>query len=136
MDIRQAYTATEQEVFDYVMRALLKQGKPAVTADEVNTGGVRCVYRAPDGSKCAVGHLLTEKDMARIYRSRPDQNLSFRRITDTLALPYNSRRVQFIEDLQALHDSVARKEDFVAALKRQAREFCKTRELSTEVLDE
>ena len=40
-----------QIVFDRVLRALKKQGKPAQ----------RCFYRCPDGTKCAIGLVITDK---------------------------------------------------------------------------
>jgi hypothetical protein len=54
-------TWTSQEVFDYVVAALRKQGKPSMGSDG------ECKYLNPEGLKCAVGHLippdLYSKDM-------------------------------------------------------------------------
>lgn len=47
-----------QEIFDTVTRHLAKQGRRAVVKTEY--GDLRCVYRAPDGSKCAAGALLPD----------------------------------------------------------------------------
>lgn len=44
----------KQEIFDTVVLALKKQGKPSVDSGA-------CVYRATDGSKCAAGHLLPDE---------------------------------------------------------------------------
>jgi hypothetical protein len=47
---------TPQEIFDTVARHLIAQGRQA--KDE----GGNCVYRAEDGSKCAVGCLITDEE--------------------------------------------------------------------------
>lgn len=46
---------TRQEIFDKVARHLLTQGQRA------ETEGGDCVYRAEDGTKCAVGCLIPDE---------------------------------------------------------------------------
>jgi hypothetical protein len=46
---------TKREVFDIVKNHLLTQNKRSV--DEYG----RCMYRAPDGSKCAIGCLIPDE---------------------------------------------------------------------------
>ena len=45
---------TLQQIFDHVQAELLKQGRRA------SSNGHDCVYRAPNGDKCAAGHLLLD----------------------------------------------------------------------------
>lgn len=52
----------KQTIFDTVVRHLGRQGHPAMN------GAGRCVYRAPDGSKCAVGCLIPDE----LYRPEMD----------------------------------------------------------------
>lgn len=47
--------STPQEVFDYVAKHLIKQGKQAVA-------GSNCAYRSPEGLSCAVGCLITDEE--------------------------------------------------------------------------
>jgi hypothetical protein len=47
----------EQEVFDQVVSHLRAQGKQAVSSD-----GIGCMYRSPDGLKCAVGCLISDEE--------------------------------------------------------------------------
>lgn len=47
---------TLQQLFDRVVTALMAQGRQSI--DVVNGG---CMYRDPDGNKCAVGHLITDE---------------------------------------------------------------------------
>ena len=56
---------TEQEIFDKVVTHLFAQGKPAKDID-----GEGCMYRAPDGCKCAVGCLIPDD----IYHPRMEWN--------------------------------------------------------------
>lgn len=46
---------TEQEYFDFCYQAVMMQGLPSVTSG-------RCVYRGPNGLKCAIGHLISDDD--------------------------------------------------------------------------
>ena len=51
---------SEQELYDYIGTFLIKQGKQSKNGD-------CCVYRSPNGTKCAVGCVLSDhyyhKDM-------------------------------------------------------------------------
>ncbi len=47
---------SKQEIFEYVIKFLIKQGKRSY--DGNNSG---CMYRNPEGLKCAVGCLLSDK---------------------------------------------------------------------------
>lgn len=49
-------TATAQQVFNYVVLALVMQGNRSVD----NNG--MCLYRSPDGRKCAAGHLIPDSE--------------------------------------------------------------------------
>jgi hypothetical protein len=43
-----------QELYDFVVAAIVKQGRPSVGDND------RCLYRGPDGLKCAVGHVIPD----------------------------------------------------------------------------
>jgi len=83
-------TQTKQEVFDTVVSALIKQGHPSIDT----SGG--CLYRGPDGLKCAIGHLIPDN----VYT--PDmENVSADHLAFTKTLGVD---VKFVEDLQRAHD--------------------------------
>lgn len=46
---------TNQELFDKVVRAIVKQGRGSINSEGL------CVYRGPDGLKCAVGHIIPDE---------------------------------------------------------------------------
>jgi hypothetical protein len=50
--------STDQEVFDQVANHLLTQNKRSVSA----TDNTLCVYRSPDGLKCAAGCLIADDE--------------------------------------------------------------------------
>jgi len=56
---------TPQEIFDFVARALLAQGRPSGKIEVNSAGGgvpfFTCLYRSPDGCKCAAGHLIPDE---------------------------------------------------------------------------
>jgi len=43
-----------QELYDYIVEAIVKQGRPSVGDND------RCLYRGPDGLKCAAGHVIPD----------------------------------------------------------------------------
>ena len=55
----------DQEAFNIVYRALVKQGYRAVSRKGI------CTYRAPDGSKCAIGHLIPDQWYSRGFAGKP-----------------------------------------------------------------
>lgn len=61
---------TLQEAFDIMVTRTYAQGRQSYEP------GVGCVYRGSDGLKCAVGHLLTDEQIAK-YSIRPCQLAGF-----------------------------------------------------------
>lgn len=49
--IEQNKPVEAQELYDYIVEAIVKQGRPSVGDND------RCLYRGPDGLKCAYGHV-------------------------------------------------------------------------------
>lgn len=89
---------TTQEIFNRVARHLLTQGARA--ANPV-TGA--CLYRAPDGKKCAVGCLIPDDK----YRADFEGCLMGPGIFEAaVGAPSHERRRDFnlLLDLQAVHD--------------------------------
>lgn len=44
-------TRTDQEMFDHVLQAIRKQGKPSIA-------GIQCKYVVDDSCRCSAGHLM------------------------------------------------------------------------------
>lgn len=88
---------TKQTIFDTVFEGLYKQGHRSV--DGVNGG---CVYLAYDGSKCAVGLLITPE----YYEEHKDdlEGNSIIAALDEDLLPSLRPFADFMEVLQTVHD--------------------------------
>jgi hypothetical protein len=89
-----------QELFDTSVNALRKQGKKSTYSD--NSGSV-CQYRAPDGCKCAIGHLIPDDEYMPIMEGM-DVHGIFRFLND-------KRKMEFVNNenllytLQNIHDN-------------------------------
>lgn len=95
-------TLDRQAVFTTAVTGLLAQGGPAYT-----TNG--CRYRAPNGNKCAIGHLIPD-DM---YRSRLEGSRASTVLTVDLFEFLTPDDVHFVDDLQSsVHDNPARSRDW------------------------
>lgn len=59
-----------QEIFDTVATHLFNQGQRCAIKSKTSPGTMSCVYRGPNGTKCAVGALLSDED----YRAKMDDD--------------------------------------------------------------
>lgn len=84
-----------EEIFYTVVEHLLRQGKPASNIEE-------CFYRAPDGSKCAFGVLITNAEY--------DKRMEGCSVKDLLArwpcFERFTEHKELITSLQIAHDDV------------------------------
>lgn len=85
-----------QEIFNKVVTKVLKQGKPSVL-----DAGCACLYRSPDGSKCAAGHLLPDKEY--------NESLEYTSVFDInwFTLNFDHDQLVMISDLQTAHDEAS-----------------------------
>ncbi len=88
---------TSQEIFDTVAAHLLKQGKRAIANDGV------CMYRAPDGCKCAFGCLIPDD----LYSPPFENRLAVGVVNSCpeLASLYDESTHSLLRDLQSMHDT-------------------------------
>lgn len=105
-------TLTAQEVFNNSITFLRKQGHPA-------RGRGDCRYRAPDGSMCAVGCLLTDVE-AEGLDDRFQSSVAAL-VRDGLLPERLVPHVALLKELQQLHDSLSSNpKTFVAFLNEDA----------------
>ncbi len=50
-----------QEIFDTVAKHLFAQGQQSISREADDKDGWTCVYRGPNGLKCAVGALISDE---------------------------------------------------------------------------
>jgi hypothetical protein len=98
-----------QELYDFVVAAIVKQGRPSVGDND------RCLYRGPDGLKCAYGHVHPDSMYSEEMESRDIIELSERHmIPESL-----SRHTPLLNHLQLCHDGPSETNDFIFI-----KEFC------------
>lgn len=88
----QIETLTAQQVFDTAAIHLITQGVPSHEEGKRS----ECLYRGPNGTKCAVGAMITDEEYS------PDMEG-----TSVFGLRLPNRLVPFkpiLSDLQAIHD--------------------------------
>ena len=98
--------ANNQEVFDFVIEKLYRQGKQSKNFDD--EGASQCVYRSDDGSKCAVGQLIPydlytsriESIGAYTLANMDTENKKLKKISDYMK-KFNT---DLLTKLQTLHD--------------------------------
>ena len=114
-----------QQLFDLAVAGVLQQGKPAIT--ELGS----CRYRAPDGSKCAIGQLIPDE---KYRKSFEDMSLDGVALT---ALGIEDRNtVIMLGDLQQAHDDAAQwPETFLTEFRFNVLGVASNHNLNTEVLD-
>ncbi len=86
--------ATKQEVFDIVFKHLLKQGRKSMGD---HNGIDKCLYRSPDGAKCAAGALIPDECYTPKMEGLPWASLVF-----DAKVP--ERHSDLISSLQFVHD--------------------------------
>jgi hypothetical protein len=84
--------ATAQEVFDQVAGHLLRQM-------QCSTNGGWCMYRGPDGLKCAAGCLIGDDE----YDIRRMEERGWDKLVSSGCVPHEHK--ELIENLQDAHDS-------------------------------
>lgn len=87
-------TASLQEIFTFVAEALLKQGKPSISAKG------NCLYRGSDGCKCAAGWLIPDEEYAENIEGKSVHGLSYFQ-------SFVGLKLTLISDLQRAHDNTA-----------------------------
>jgi len=93
--------ANTQEVFDYVIGQLVRQGGRSVSAS-----GTDCRYRGSDGSKCAVGFLIP--DELYVWRMEGDSISGLcEHFPDLCAKAGIKKHKDILNGLQYMHDSLS-----------------------------
>ncbi len=119
-----AETPTAQEVFGLAVGGVLKQGKRCVDSDGT------CLYRGPNGSKCAAGFVFTDEEVDNLEGGV----FEFDTYADTVVkyrAPRLSGHVELLTKLQLIHD-IREPEDWP----RYYRDLATSLGLSTAVIDQ
>lgn len=120
---------TPQEIFDKAALGVLNQGKRSVDGSE------RCLYRGPNGLKCAVGHLVDNEAIAKEmdYYGSISSVLS----SPYLGLPYWMRANELLlAKLQRVHDRQFNWRDGTRSLAAAFRSVAEAYHLSPAAIDQ
>jgi len=102
--IEQNQPVEAQELYDYIVEAIVKQGRPSVGDND------RCLYRGPDGLKCAAGHVIPDS----FYSEFIEEDTGVLQLRLKGRLPKSLvPRVDLICDLQVAHDAASNYADFL-----------------------
>ena len=87
---------TTQEAFDKSVTALLKQNKKS-------EDGRKCMYRGPEGRKCAIGHLIPDSiyDPSMERKGVNVLRYEFPEVADLL----EDVNIELLNQLQLIHDT-------------------------------
>jgi hypothetical protein len=90
---------TLQEVFTAVVTHLLNQGERSVASSG------NCLYRSPDGRRCAVGAIIPDELYSPVMENSVVQaNCVWSVIKPLFASPTDAKYL--LEELQAVHDDI------------------------------
>jgi hypothetical protein len=109
--IEQNQPVEAQELYDYIVEAIVKQGRPSVGDND------RCLYRGPDGLKCAAGHVIPDS----FYSALIEENTGVLQLRLKGRLPKSlAPHVDLISYLQDAHDAASRWADFLRIFMQDA----------------
>ena len=103
---------TKQEVFNKVWDHIIAQGTPSL-----DDRGY-CLYRGPNGLKCAAGIFLTDEQAIELYKV----NMGWDEACDVFYPELSDLPANLIIALQACHDASSKlnPEGFIKSFKRNA----------------
>lgn len=111
---------TMQEAFDKACQSVIKQG---CKSSESPIDGSICLYRGPNGLKCAIGHLINDEQMVKF---NVDDGCTVRELDTDLIIQiipeYKKEYLHvslFLDCLQIAHD-ISDNNDFVNSFKENA----------------
>lgn len=88
---------TKQDIFNIAANGLLKQGKKSVD-------GLSCLYRGPNGLKCAVGMLIPDNLYQDRFEGSSAGESGVINALIKVGVPNTIEYANFLEHLQAVHD--------------------------------
>lgn len=111
---------TKQEVFNKVAAALLKQNKKCGEFDAIDKMFV-CIYADGCGNRCAIGHMLSDDDIATIKRWKENTSplttiLNIFGQNESENITFIRQNLGFCKDLQYVHDGAGSGETFPCRL--------------------
>lgn len=97
----------KQDMFDVMTSALLAQGKQSGEVPEEGAD-FECRYRAPDGCKCAVGHLIKDEFYNEGFEgSNMCATTVINAVEKSLGVHLTEHDIDFLQHVQEVHDNTS-----------------------------
>lgn len=106
---------TNQTAFDKAAPALIRQrqfSRKEYRGDDV------CLYRSPDGCKCAIGHLIPDEKYNPAMECKPIASIFSKMDLKEL---FENCDLEFLKDLQLAHDGALNPSEFESRLLEAAK---------------
>jgi hypothetical protein len=117
----------KQEAFDKAVKGIILQGGPSR-----EDGGTGCLYRGPDGKKCAIGYLIPDELYDPDMEGRGMSTHAFAKFAKILH--WNADDIEFLSGLQETHDNASMSHYFINDFIEYAAMFAAKYNLNTSVL--
>lgn len=106
-------TVTVQEVFNAAWQAFVVEGRPfAVSPDKNDDGVYPCLYRGPNGTKCAIGLIIPDEEYDSSFENERANKVLERLGYDFEPLFVRYSRIDADAVQLELHDNPARIHEF------------------------
>lgn len=114
--------ALKQGIFDRVLIGMRKQRVKSVMPNSLGTA--TCVFRSPNGARCAVGMLIPDRH----YECELEGGAAHM-VASACGLPPTTEIIEFLDDVRIdLHDRLPRR-GFMESFEMSAREFARMHNL-------
>jgi hypothetical protein len=110
-----------ETVKQYVLDKLIKQRKPSIEKlPEICSYKPICVYRGKNGVKCAIGHLIPDKDYHLSF-----EDLKLGDVIRKLHIDISRRKFEFLDKMQTIHDQSDKLSGaaFISHIKKEFKEL-------------
>jgi hypothetical protein len=89
---------TKQEIFDFIVGKLIEQGSPSIDK------GISCLYRGPNGLKCAIGHIMPDESHSLGLEGKSVDGVA-NHLKLIIREDVHKQLRGFLSELQCIHDS-------------------------------
>lgn len=96
-----------QEMFNRSVKGLMDQGMVKSSAPRTATSSVNtCMYRGPNNTKCAAGHLIEDEDYDPDMENKPINIVvnMYRDLKSFVGMVHNPNLLAMVGQLQKVHD--------------------------------
>ena len=118
-----------QETFDFVVGKIREQGCPSM-----KEGSISCLYRGPNGTKCAAGHVIPDEKYDSGFEGCTVIDVPYEGMSTKLKQLYDvlsetGHNLGLLRSLQRCHDDASSYKNFMEKFEINLKEVAEFREL-------